>query len=492
MDPSIEKILLVVSILLFISILAGKASFRIGVPTAVLFLFVGMLAGSEGIGGIEFDNPSIAQFIGIIALNFILFSGGFETDWSYVRPVVGPSALLSIFGVLITAIVLGIFVWLVTDFTLYEGLLLGSIVSSTDSAAVFSILRSKKLALKGHLRSTLEFESGSNDPMASILTIIFITLIINPSGNIWSIIPLFLQQFLIGGALGLLFGFAGKFVINKIQLDYEGLYPPLAITLMLLTYSATNFLKGNGFLAVYISALYLGNQELFHKRTIMKMFDGLAWLMQIILFTLLGLLVFPSHIVPVIGIGFLISVFLILVARPVAVFSCLLPFRMKNRERLFISWVGLRGASSIVFATFPFIAGLEKADTIFNIVFFISFTSVLLQGATIPSVAKWLHVALPARIKPVTPADILLSEPVNTAMAEVIVSEDSPAKGKKIIELDFPENARIALLNRGGKFIIPNGQTEIMPEDKLILIATSKETLNMLIESLCVAKLTEM
>jgi len=451
MTLTIDNILLIGSILLFASIIAGKTSFHLGVPTLVIFLAVGMLAGTDGIGKITFDSPSVAQLIGIIALNFILFSGGFETDWASVRPSFKPGLVLSVFGVLLTAVILGLFVWQVTDFTLYEALLLGSIVSSTDAAAVFSILRSKRLALKGHIRPTLEFESGSNDPMAYILTIVFLSLIQNSEKSFWSVVPLFFQQLLIGGAFGFLFGYGGKFIINRIRLDYEGLYPALMITLMLLTYSITSSLGGNGFLAVYLSALYLGNQELLHKRTIMKMYDGFAWLMQIILFITLGLLVFPSRIVPVIGIGLLISLFLILVARPAAVFLCLSPFRIKSRVKLFISWVGLRGAVPIVFATFPLMAGIEKADMIFNIVFFIALTSVLIQGTFIPRVAKWLHVALPARVKQITPADILLSEPFKSEMAEVTVSSESPAAGTKIIDLGFPQNARIALLRRGEK-----------------------------------------
>lgn len=491
MTLTTDNILLIGSILLFASLLAGKASFRLGVPILVLFLVVGMLAGEEGIGEIKFNNPAAAQFAGIIALCFILFSGGFETDWSYVKPVVGRSLMLSTAGVLLTAVICGLFIWQVTDFTLYEGLLMGSIISSTDTASVFSILRSRKVALKGHIRPTLEFESGSNDPMAVMLMIVFIMLVQNPEKSFWSVIPVFFRQLFIGGAFGIFFGLAGKYIINNIHLHYEGLYPPLVITLMLMTYAVTSVLGGNGFLAVYLSALWLGNQELLHKRTIMKMFDGLAWLMQIILFLILGLLVFPSRLLPVAGTGLLISLFLMLLARPVAVFLSLIPFRIKTREKWFISWVGLRGAVPIVFATFPFMAGLEKADLIFNIVFFISLTSIIIQGTSIPVVAKWLHVALPARVKPVTPADILLSEAVNTAMAEVRVSDESPAAGKKIVDLGFPENARIALLKRDGKFIIPDGQTLIKPEDSLILIAGNKEVLNTLIETFCVVKVSE-
>lgn len=479
-----ENILLIASVLVFISVLAGKTSFRIGVPTLILFLAVGMLAGSEGIGKIPFDDPGLAQFIGIVALNFILFSGGFETDWNSVKPIMWQGIALSVAGVLLTALSVGIFVWWVTDFTIFEGLLLGAIVSSTDAAAVFSILRSKSLALKGHIRPTLEFESGSNDPMAYILTIVFIGLIQNGEQSFWAVLLMFFTQLLLGGAFGYLFGLGSKFVINYIRLDYEGLYPVLSITLMILTYSVTTAVGGNGFLAVYISALYLGHQDLMHKRTIIKMFDGLAWLMQIILFVVLGLLVFPSHIVPVIGIGLLVSAFLIFVARPVSTFLILAFFRVRTRTKLFISWVGLRGAVPIVFATYPLMAGLEKAEMIFNIVFFISLTSVLLQGTTVPLVAKWLHVSLPARVKSVTAADVLLSEPMNSEFAEFTIAPESVVAGMKIIDLGFPQNARIAMIKRENKYLIPDGMTVIQPGDRLIVLAGSKNILDAVTECL--------
>lgn len=485
MNITIDNILLIGSILLFISVLAGKTSFRLGVPTLVFFLAVGMLAGSDGIGGINFDNPAIAQFIGIIALNFILFSGGFETNWVSVKPVFGQAVTLSVLGVILTATFVGIFVWLITDLSIFEALLLGSIVSSTDAAAVFSILRSKNLALKGHIRPLLEFESGSNDPMAYILTIVFISLIQSSQNTTWTVVLLFFQQLLIGGAFGLLAGIAGKFVINRIKLDYEGLYPVLAITLMLLTYSVTSSIGGNGFLAVYLSAIYLGNNDLLHKKTIMKMFDGLAWLMQIVLFLTLGLLVFPSHILPVIGLGLLISAFLMLVARPLTIFLCMAPYNATNRMKWFLSWVGLRGAVPIVFATYPLMAGLDRADMIFNIVFFISLSSVLIQGTSIPKMAKLLHVSLPTRVKSITPADILLSEPLNSEMAELTIGSESIASGKKIIDLGFPQNVRIALLKREGSYLIPDGQTVIRPDDRLILIAANKEILAAIIDRLC-------
>ncbi|MDO5608622.1 MAG: potassium/proton antiporter [Capnocytophaga sp.] len=471
MALSSENILLIGSILLLVSIFAGKTSYRFGVPTLLLFLGVGMLAGSDGIGGIAFNNPKIAQFIGVVSLNFILFSGGLDTNWGAVKPILREGVVLSTLGVLLTAVSLGLFVWYVTDFTIYESLLLGSIVSSTDAAAVFSILRSKNLALKTNLRPTLELESGSNDPMAYVLTIAFVSLVMQPDQGVLSIIPTFLQQMLIGGVAGFGFGKLGKYIINRIRLDFEGLYPVLVIALMFLTFSATEFIGGNGFLAIYICAVYLGNQDLIHKKTILKMYDGLAWLMQIVLFLTLGLLVFPSEILPTLGIGLLIAFALIFLARPVGVFLSLLPFKMKIQRRLYISWVGLRGAVPIVFATYPLLAGIDKANVMFNIVFIVSVTSVLIQGTTLSVVAKWLNVALPDKEKKLSATDMLLAENPKTEIKEITITPNSFPANKKIVDLGFPKNAIIAMIRREDSYITPNGSTVIESGDVLIVLA---------------------
>lgn len=474
MNLTIENILLVGSLLLLISIIAGKTSYKFGVPTLVLFLGIGMLAGEDGIG-ISFDNPQIAQLIGIISLNFILFSGGLDTDWKAVKPIMKEGLVLSTLGVLLTAIGLGTFVYYVTDFTIYESLLLGSIVSSTDAAAVFSILRSKNLALRSNLRPTLEMESGSNDPMAYVLTIAFLGLVINQDQGVVSMIPLFLQQMVIGAIAGFGFGKLSKIIINRINLDFEGLYPVLVIALMFITFSVTDFVGGNGFLAIYICAVFLGNQYLIHKKTILKMYDGLAWLMQIVLFLTLGLLVFPSQIVPVIGVGLVISLFLILIARPVAVFLSLIPFKMKLRRRFYISWVGLRGAVPIVFATYPLLAGIDKANMIFNIVFFISLTSILIQGTTLSIVAKWLNVSIPSTEKILSPSEKFLEEHPKTEMREIGIANGSIVVGKKIVDIEFPRNAIIAMIKRDEKYITPNGNTIINADDVLIVLSENKE-----------------
>ena len=477
MTITTENILLIGSILLFISLIAGKTSFKFGVPVLIFFIAIGMLAGSEGIGGIYYDNPKTAQFIGIIALNFILFSGGLETDWKSVKPILWQGITLSTLGVLITAFSVGIFVWAVTDFTIYEGLLLGSIVSSTDSAAVFSILRSKSIALKGNLRPVLELESGSNDPIAYILTIAFTGLVMNHDSSLINIIPLFFQQILLGGLLGFVFGKTGKIVINKIKLDYEGLYIVLVIAIMFFSFSATNFIGGNGFLAVYLCAVILGNQELIHKKKIIKSFDSFAWLMQIVLFLTLGLLVYPSKIIPVIGIGLIISLFLIVIARPLGVFLSLIFFKVQNRSRWFISWVGLRGAVPIVFATYPLIAGAEKAHMIFNIVFFISITSVLIQGTTLPVIAKWLHLILPEKLKYRTQTDLELTDSLKSTLTEIIIPADCKAVGKQIVQLDFPKTTTISFIQREDMYITPTGSTTIAINDKLLVLSENRESL---------------
>ena len=488
MTLTTENILLIGSILLFVSLFAGKTSLKFGVPILILFLSIGMLAGSEGIVGIKFDNPKTAQFIGIVALNFILFSGGLDTQWSAIKPILWQGITLSTLGVLLTAVSVGLFVWAITDFTIYEGLLVGSIVSSTDSAAVFSILRSKNLSLKGNLRPLLELESGSNDPMAYILTIVFTGLVINQDSSFVSIIPMFFRQLILGALLGFIFGKMGEILINKISLDYEGLYIVLAIAVMFFSFSATDFVGGNGFLAVYLSAVYLGNQDLIHKKKMFKSFDSFAWLMQIVLFLTLGLLVFPSQIIPVIGIGLIISLFLIFLARPISVIISLLPFKVQNRSRWFISWVGLRGAVPIVFATYPLIAGAEKATMIFNIVFFISITSVLIQGTTLPRVAKWLHLTLPVNLKPRTQTALELYNGMKSLLTEIVVPENCPVIGKQIVQLGLPKNTLISFILRNEKYIIPAGSTTIAGKDKLFLLSEDRDSLGKVFECLDISR----
>ena len=330
----VGNILLIGSVLLLISVIAGKTTNRLGVPTLIFFLIVGILAGSEGIGGIYFDNAAVTQFIGTVALNFILFSGGLDTNWQSIKPVLWRGVALSTLGVLLTALSVGVFVHYVFGFTMPEGILLGSIVSATDAAAIFSILRNKGIGLQGHLRPVLELESGSNDPMAYFLTISLTSVVAHGSADVGELIPSFFKEFLLGGAIGLAMGKASVWLINHIKLETEGLYPVLTLGLALFTFSATHFVGDNGFLAIYLCAIIMGNSQMVHRRSLIKFYDGQAWLMQIILFPTLGLLVFPSRIVPLIGMGLLISAFLIFVARPIGVFASLALFKSNRRSKI--------------------------------------------------------------------------------------------------------------------------------------------------------------
>jgi cell volume regulation protein A len=477
MGIATENILLIGSILLLISIIAGKTTDRFGVPTLIFFLIVGILAGSEGIGGIHFDNARLAQLIGIVALNFILFSGGLDTNWQSIKPVLWRGVALSTIGVLLTALSVGLFVYYFFDFTLLEGLLLGSIVSSTDAAAVFSILRNKGVGLKGFLRPVLELESGSNDPMAYFLTISLTSILANNDASFYQLIPLLIKGFAIGGLMGYGMGKLTTWLINNIKLNTDGLYPVLILGLALFTYSATDFLGGNGFLAIYLCAVILGNSNFIHKRSMIKYYDGQAWLMQIIMFLTLGLLVFPSRIIPVIGSGLLISAFLIFIARPIGVFASLAFFKVNIRSRLFLSWVGLRGAVPIVFATYPMIAGLPKADLIFNLVFFISVTSVLLQGTTLSFVAKLLHVAVPENVRRRMGVDMDILDIEKSEMREIIIEPGSDVIGRKIVMLGVPKPVHIMTIKRGEKYLVPVGSTRLEAGDQLMVLAEDKKAM---------------
>ncbi len=311
--------------------------------------------------------------------------------------------------------------------------------------------------------------------MAYVLTIAFLALVQHPENGLLSVVPVFITQMLVGAVAGVGFGKLSEVVINRIRLGFEGLYPVLVIALMFITFSATDFVGGNGFLAVYICAVFLGNRDLMHKKTILKMFDGLAWLMQIALFVTLGLLVFPSQIIPVMGLGLLISLFLIVVARPLSVFISLAPFRMRNAKKVYISWVGLRGAVPIVFATYPLLAGIDKADMIFNLVFFISLSSVILQGTTLGVVANWLKVALPEKVKPHTPVEQFLGERAWTSMREVAIGEDSRLTGLKLIDLHLADLAQVVMIKRKERYLTPSGGTIIEAGDLMFLLSESDE-----------------
>ncbi len=468
----IEYLLVGAAAFLCLSIVASKVAARSGVPALLLFLLLGMLAGADGPGGIYFDSPWLAQAIGVVALVLILFSGGLDTRLSDVRPVLWQGLALSTVGVSITALAVGWFTSTFLNFTLLEGILLGAIISSTDAAAVFGLLRARSVQLTGRLKPLLELESGSNDPMAVFLTLGMIQLVQQPEASALQLIPFFIQQMALGALAGYVMARAMVWVVNRVRLEYEGLYPVLTIALVLLLYGVTTSLGGNGFLAVYLAGVLMGSQDFIHQRSLRRFHDGLAWLMQIVMFVALGLQVFPSELPQVAPAGLLIAVFLIFAARPVSVFVTLLPTRLNWRAKTFIAWVGLRGAAPIILATFPLLAGVGQADRIFNLVFFIVLTSVLFQGTLIVPVARLLGVqAQPAPASRSPLAFVMNDGEITNGLFEIIVPDESAAIGKQILDLHLPRGALIVLIGRQGKMVVPDGGTTLEAGDALLLLA---------------------
>lgn len=467
----IEWVLLGVAGFLLASVLASKVSDRFGVPSLLLFLALGVVAGSEGLGGIEFNDPGLTQWVGIVALNLILFAGGLDTNWRDIRPVLMPGIALSSLGVFLTALGVGAAASYLLGFSLLEGLLLGAIVSSTDAAAVFTILRSKSLGLKGKLRPLLELESGSNDPMAVFLTIGLTMWLTRPGFTPESLAVSLVVQVALGAVLGLAFGWLLAWLANHLHLGFDGLYPVLTISAVFVAYGLTSLLGGNGFLAVYIAGIAARHHDFIHRRSLIRFHDGLAWLMQIGMFITLGLLVFPSEIVPVMGAGFLIAAVLMFIARPLGVFASLIFTKFNLREKTFISWVGLRGAVPIILATYPLIAGVEQADLIFNIVFFVVLTSALIQGASIPLVARWLGVDQLMTKKPIYPIEVNPMHGFTDELKEIHIPDNSTCSGKTIVELTLPENLLVILIARDKEFLVPNGGTTLLAGDTLIVLS---------------------
>ncbi len=474
---SFEFWLFFISLLIFISVISSKVLDRFAVPVLLVFLGIGILAGSEGIGRIYFDNAVFAKSLGTVALIFIIFSGGLDTDWKETKPVILPGIILSTLGVLITAVVTGFFAVYILNFSLLEGMLLGSIVSSTDAAAVFTTLRSKNISLKKPLKPLLEFESGSNDPMAVFLTVGVISLITVQGTKFISLVPSFIIDMGMGLAVGYVMAKFSLFLIKRLNLEYEGLYPVIMISLVLLTFTIAGFVKGNGFLAVYVAGLMLGKVEFQNKRMIKKFHDGIAWLMQIVMFVTLGLLVFPSQMLPYIWKGLLITVLLMVVARPAGVLISLLPFKMKFAKKLMISWVGLRGSVPIILATFPLTAGIDQANVIFNIVFFVVAISVFIQGTSIPIVSKLLGLDAPMNKKINYPIQFEKMDGMDAELTDVPVPYESPAVGKTIAELGVPKKLLIVLISRQGQFIVPSGSTVIEQADILLVLSNNEDIL---------------
>ena len=472
----IEHLLLIGSVLILLSVAITRLSDNLGVPTLLLFLAIGMLAGSEGPGGIEFADAGLAQSIGIIALVFILFAGGMETNWLQVQPILSHAIRLSTLGVFITALSVGLFAHFVLKLSFLSGMLLGAVISSTDAAAVFSVLRSKQVNLRGQLKPLLELESGSNDPMAVFMTIGLIQLMSVPHTTVFSILLLFVFQMGIGALFGLLLGKAMVFILNRLKLSYEGIYPVFSLAFVALLYGLTASINGSGFLAVYVAGLVAGKSEFIHKKSLLRFFDGMAWLGQISMFVTLGLLVFPSHLLTVLGSGLLVSAFLMFIARPLSVFLSLIFSKLRWFEKVFVSWVGLRGAVPIILATFPLIAGLPDAELIFNVVFFIVFTSTLIQGWSIPPIARLLRVDAPFEKKRRYPIEFAAMEGTETELIDLIVPYQSAIAGRPIVQLGMPKDSLIVLISRNDNFLVPSGGT-VLQEADAVLVLVDKNNL---------------
>ena len=459
------NIMIICGLVLLISITSTKILYKFGVPILLIFIMLGMLFGSDGIVGIYFNDYQLTNKIATVALIFIMFFGGFGTNWSMAKPVAIPSILLSTLGVVFTAGLTGVFCFLVFKTTLLEGLLIGSIVGSTDAASVFAILRSQRLNLKGSIASMLELESGSNDPCAYMLTTIVLGIMSNSNnGNIFIMV---LSQILLGGMVAVVLAKLSIYLLRHFKFEIEGFYPIFMTAIAVLAYSLSEYLGGNGYLCVYITGIIIVNAKIPHKKSIFQFLDGISWLMQIMLFFLLGLLAFPSKIPLVIGKGILISIFMILVARPVAIFSILYWFKVPIKQQIFIAWVGIRGAASIVFAIFAETYGVSMNNDIFHIIFFIALFSVVVQGTITPKLAKKLDLIDNEESVFKTFNDY--KEDKSTSLVEFTIDEHNIIANKTIMDANIPEDILVVMIKRNGDVFVPNGSTEVLPGDILVL-----------------------
>lgn len=492
----IEFFLLVISLLFIVSILVGKAGSRYGMPALLLFLGVGMLFGSDGLGLVHFDNIKLAHMVGTVALSAILFSGGLDTKISDIRPVIGPGIVLATLGVLLTAVGTGIILYLLlghrqgVSLGVMGCLLLASTMSSTDSASVFSILRGKGLNLKHNLRPTLELESGSNDPMAYVLTTTFISLVLQGgSPDYGNAVLTLVVQLLVGSLAGFAMGKGMVWLVNKIDIDNVALYPILVLTGSFFVFAVTFYLHGNSFLAVYIAGLIVGNSRFVHKRSTRNFFDGITWIAQLTMFLTLGLLVNPSELHQVLVPGLVISVVMIFVTRPLSVFASMAFFREYSlRDRIFVSWVGLRGAVPIIFAILCRVEGVPRSEVMFNIVFLCTLTSLVVQGTTLPIVARWLGVSEPPKVKPrIENFDIDFPEEIKSAATEVEITSQILENGNRLMDLRLPEKTLAIMVKRGDNYFVPTGKTVLHLGDHLMLLTDDKQAMNDTLQKLGVA-----
>ncbi len=456
-----------------------------------------MLEGSDGFG-INFDSPRVAQFIGTVALCIILFSGGMDTSYQEIKPILGPGVVLATFGVLMTTVITGLFIYLLVDFLpgdlhfgLLESMLLAAVMSSTDSASVFSILRSKGISLKERLRPTLELESGSNDPMAYMLTLLLIQIIEIGTVDWQQALLMLSMQLTIGAVAGFLLGYAIVWIINHINVSNESLYPVLLLACVFFVFAFTNLLQGNGYLAVYIAGLVVGNRKLVHKRSLITFFDGFTWIFQIVMFLTLGLLVNPSELPAVAMLSLSVAFFMIFVSRPISVFTCLLHFsKFTAKAGVYISRVGLRGAVPIIFATYPLMSlEIPHARMIFNVVFFVTIVSLLVQGTTVSAMAHWLGLVGQGEEKEVF--KVALPEEIKSAMSEIELTAEALTKGNKLMNLSLPDNTLAVMVKRDTQYFVPKGHTPLLPGDRLLVISDNDEALRKSYESLGISRYTK-
>lgn len=477
-----ENILLIGAILIFCAIMISKTGYRFGIPTLLLFLLVGMGFGTDGLG-LEFNSAKDAQFIGMIALSIILFTGGMDTKLRDIKPVMAQGMILSTVGVLLTTLLTGGFIFWLSGFSsmniampILTSLLLAATMSSTDSASVFNLLRSQRMNLKENLKPMLELESGSNDPMAYMLTIALIQVIASDSGfDIGLLVKDLLVQFFVGGVMGYAFGRLAVWLINKVNLSNSSLYPILLLSLVFITFTITDLLHGNGYLAVYILGVIVGNARLVFRKEINTFMNGLTWFSQIVMFLSLGLLVNPHEMLGVSVCAMLIGLFMIFVARPLTVMLCLLPFRqMTFKAKCFVSWVGLRGAVPIIFATYPVVSEIPGSQVIFNIVFFITLLSLIFQGMTIAPVAKWLSLDLPEE-KEGNEFGVEIPEEIDSQLTDVTLTPEMLEDGNRLMDMNIAPGTLVMLVKRGSEFMIPNGRMELKVGDKLLYISENKK-----------------
>ncbi|MEG1799398.1 MAG: potassium/proton antiporter [Synergistaceae bacterium] len=473
-----DNMILFVSAILLFCIIFSRYLTRVGIPVLVFFIFAGMFLGSDGLGGVYFDEAHLAGNIGNIAICYILFAGGMATRWESIKEVLLPGTLLATAGVVITAVLVGAAAHFLVGLTLLEGLLLGSVVSCTDAASVFSILRSNGLNLKGSLAPLLELESSANDPAAYMMTISVLALMLSPEKGTLALVKMLLLQGSVGLVMGYVLGRVGSKIMERVRLSSEGLYPVVAVVIAAFIYSSVQIMHGNGFLGIYTAGIVMGNRPMKEKRATVRFFDGFSWLMQITAFLTLGLLVFPSQLPSVMVPGLIISAVLMFVVRPLAVFPILHFFDYSFKGKLLVSWVGFRGASSIVFAVYALTEGVAAGSTIFNLVFFISLTSVIIQGSMLRPIARFLGQLDDDDKSLVARTFTDYADEISGALYEMRVLSGSSAVGMLVKDLKFPQGARILIIQRENSgSITPSGVTMLQPGDKLMVTADSAEIL---------------